>query len=386
MKNKLILTLISAALLATVFVSCKDDFTEEDALNAQQTISYNVVVLDAATKIGVEGAEVKVVIDGIEQVATTNTLGTATFKNVKIGNDFPVAINKEGFTSVNTTAETSYVEYRQAEVSSIVYVMSLTTNLATVSGKVEIETDVTNETREKITSGTVKAIFEPGNYNGIYLSSNFSIEATISAEGTYELKLPTFGTGVEYTIIANDIEVDQKIAYNKKPGEPDFPATLPKAENIKTVFSHNGGAVSIPSFVPAVFATMSVAPTGASAAVARLYVETDPDGKIDYIGVNNMGYGYAASTTVPVVISSLLGGSGATANANTDALGRVTSVSIVNAGTGYPDENYNTPDATYNSSVSASNLYTSNFFVKSGDIKVRNIYYGTGSSRAIEIQ
>lgn len=385
MRNKFVRSLIAVVLLAIVFVSCKDNFTEEDSLNAQQTITYNVIILDAATQIGVEGAEVTIVQDGKEAKLPTNSLGVATFKNVKIGSDFPVSVIKEGITTINTTSDTDYAEYRQAEISAVFYVLSTTENLATVRGKVEIESDVTNDVREKITTGTVKATFESDYYNNFYIPANFTIEATITAEGTYELQLPTFGTGVRYTIFVNDIEVDQKMAYNNKPGEASFPATLPKVENIKTVFSDNG-SVSIPSFVPAVFATVNGAPTGATPQVARLYVETDPTGKIDYIGVSNSGFGYAVSTTVPVTITSLFGGTGATANATTNASGQITGVAIVNAGSAYPKENYDTPDATYNSAQSSSNLYDDYYMVKPGDIKVRNIYYGTGSSRAIEIQ
>lgn len=386
MKTKLIYSFIIVALLATVFTACKDDFTEEDALNAQQTITFNVVAINVTDQQGVEGAEVTVVLDGAEVTATTNSLGAATFKNVKIGSGFPVTIAKEGFVTINTTMGTNGVDYRQAEVSAVLYMLS-STSTATLSGKVEIETDVTNDTREKVTTGTVKATFEPGYYNGFEIYSNFTVEATIGADGTYTMNLPTFGTGVEYTISVNDLEVDQKMAYNKKPGEQDFPITLPKAENIKTVFSHNSGSVTIPSFVPAVFAVINATPTGASAEVALLDVETNPDGEIFDINIFDSGFGYpASSTTVPVTITSLLGGSGATATASTNASGQITSIVLNTPGSGYPAASFTTPDATFNTATSASNLYTTSYLVKPGDIKVRNVYYGTGSSRAFEIE
>jgi len=383
MKNAKFLSIISAVLIAAVvFVSCKDDFTEEDALNAQQQITFNVVVQNANNKTGIEGATVSIVKDGETVEGTTNALGVATFKDIKIGSGIPVTISKDGFSKINYVADASNVGYRDSEVTGTFYLISLTESVISVKGKVEIESDLSNLTREKVTTGKVVATIEDGNYNGAWVTAgSIVVEATIGADGTYELKLPTFGTGVEYTIVANDLEVDQKISYNRKQGEAAFPATLPKVETVKTVFANGASALSIP-FVQAVFATVNGTTTGTP---ASLYVETDPTGKISFIGVNSSGSGYTGAT-LPVTITSLFGGTGATATANISG-GSVTSVTINQAGSGYPVENFDTPNANnYISASSASNVTSTNYSVKPGDIKIRNIFYGTGSSRPIDIQ
>jgi len=389
MKNAKFYSIISALLVAAViFVSCKDDFTEEDALDAQQTIAYNVVVQDANSKAGIDAATVTIVQDGENVEATTNAQGVATFKGIKIGSAVPVTIKKDGFGVVNTTADLSGASYRQGEESSNFYLLSLTENIATVRGKVEIETDLTNSVREKVGTGKVTATLIPSSYNNVYLQSKIVVEATIAADGTYELKLPTFGTGVNYSIVANDLEVDQKISYNSKIGEAAFPATLPKTETIKTVFSSGGGTVAIPS-VPAVFATVD----GTSTTPAVLAVETNSQGKISSVYLSGSGGTGYTGTSANITITSLLGGTGAKATATITG-GVVTGFTIDNAtATGYPYQTASgtpyAPKANNNVAPAAAlNVVTpgGGLAVKPNDIKVRNIFYGTGSSRAIEIQ
>jgi hypothetical protein len=382
MKNAKFYSIISALLIAAViFVSCKDDFTEEDALNAQQTITYNVIVQNASSKAGLEGVTVSIIQKGETMEATTNAQGIAIFEDIKIGSSIPVTVSKDGFGSVSTVTATSDVNYRQGEVSSSFNLLSLTENIATVKGKVEIESDLTNTLRETVATGKVTATLEQGNYNGVYIYSGIVVEATVAADGTYELKLPTFGTGVEYTITTNDLETDQKIAYNNKAGESGFPLTLPKVETIKTVFSNGAYPAPIPS-VPAVYATVS-----GGSIPATLEVDTNLDGEISNILIYGEGAGYTDASAAPVTITSLLGGSGAIATANISG-GKVVGVTITSSGLGYPTEGFTAvPDANNGITPSAaSGLSTSNYAVRPNDIKVRNIFFGTGSSRAIDIQ
>lgn len=371
--------------MATYFSSCKDGFTEEDLLNAQQSLTYNVILRNVATLDGIEGAEVSIVQNGVEVTATTNALGTASFPNVKIGNGFPLVITATDFATVNTTVSNSSATYRQAELTSTFYTLSQTAQLATVRGVVEIDTDVTNDVSENVTTGDVTAVFETGSYNGLSLANiPFTITAPIGANGTYQLQLPTFGTGVDYTIFVNDLEVNQTIAYNNEVGDPLFPQTLPQVANILTVFSDGGSPANIP-FVPSVFATVNATPTGAGAARAELFVNINTvTGVVTGIGVATQGFGYPVSSTLPVTITSLKGGTGATGTITTNASGQVNFFSgVVTApGSGYPDN----AQANEIGALFPSGLFQNNFLVKPGDIRVNDIYYGTGTSRALDIE
>ncbi|MGE0589332.1 MAG: hypothetical protein AB7O48_12215 [Cyclobacteriaceae bacterium] len=382
--RKFIMILVVPVCITLIVTSCKDKFTEEDLLNAQQTIDYSVVLKDAATLLGIEGATVTIVQNGVELTGTTNAQGVATFIKVTVGNGFPLTITATDYVTVNSNIFLGSVDYRQAEETNFFYTLSQTTNLATVKGVVEIETDVTNQATEVLSGAEVRAVFSPSSYNNLSLSNlNFTITATTGADGTYTMDLPTFADGVSYDVFVNDIEVNQVIAFNNEVGQPLFPATLPQVANVLTAFSNSGSPEPIPLGVPSVFATIGANPTGAGAAVAELSVNVNSLGVILSIIPFTSGSGYAASsTTIPVTISTLAGGTGATATATSNASGQITGITIGNGGTGYPPLN---PNPNFASSSSPQNLFNA-ISIRPGDIRVINIDYGTGTSRALDIE
>jgi len=383
MYKKSTLVLVIVAALAILVSSCKDKFTEEDLLNAQQQIDYSVVLKDVATLLGIEGATVTIVQDGVELTATTNAQGVATFLKISIGNGFPLTITATDYATV-TSNVSIFADYRQAEETDFFYTLSQTATLATVKGEVEIETDVTNLTREKVGSGTVTAVFTPSSYNGLSLNNiRFTVTATTGADGTYSMDLPTFGNGVSYDIFVNDIEVAQTIAYNREVGQLVFPATLPQVGSILTAFTDSGSPATIPAGVPSVFAVVNGTPTGPGAQAATLTVGVNALGVVTGIGVSGSGFGYtASSTTLPITITSLKGGTGAVVTANTNASGQVTFGNApASGGSGYPPFN---PSANSITAQFPQNLSSSQN-VRPGDTKVINIYYGTGSSRVLDI-
>ncbi len=384
MNKKSTLVLVIMATIAIFVSSCKDKFTEEDLLNAQQTIDYSVVIKDIATLLGIEGATVTIVQDGVELTGTTNAQGVATFLKISVGNGFPLTITAANYATVTSNVNIS-ADYRQAEETDFFYTLSQTATLATVKGVVEIETDVTNQTREKVGSGTVTAVFTPSFYNNLpLLNIHFTITATTAADGTYSMQLPTFGDGVEYDIFVNDIEVAQTIAYNREVGQPAFPATLPQIGSILTAFTDSGSPATIPGGVPSVFAVVNATPTGVGAQAATLGVNINALGVVTSVSVFGSGFGYAASsTTLPITITSLKGGTGAVVTANTNASGQVTFANApASGGSGYPASN---PAANVNLATFAQNLNNSEV-VRPGDTRVINIYYGTGTSRVLAIQ
>lgn len=377
MKKTRILSLLLVVLLAGVFTSCKDDFTEEDALNAQQTVDVSVYVIDYFNTTAVAGATVSIIKDGAVVTAETNEQGVASFSDVKIGGGLPVTVEKEGFTKVQDLVDVDVYDYRQGHFTTTLGVLSLTANTATIKGKLEIETDVTNEDAEVAPEGTeVKAYLELDGMNTV------EFVATTDANGYYELVVPATNTGVDYRMKYSTLTLDQKIAKNGNKGDADFPATIPSIATISTTFNPIGSAVEIPN-VPSIVATAPAPAAGGSPAI--IYnVDVNSDGEIydldwDYSG---SGYTQAEGTEVQITITSLFGGSGANITTTVDASDEDLYISelINDSGTGYPSFD----EANRTSEISPS--FTSYVDIQTGEIRLINGHYGTGTIRAEEIQ
>ncbi|WP_343855564.1 hypothetical protein [Fulvivirga kasyanovii] len=379
MKKTRILSFLLVIILAGVFTSCKDDFTEEDALNAQQTVDVSIYVTDYFNTTAVSGATVSIIKDGATVTAETNEQGVASFSDIKIGGGLPVTVEKEGFTKVNKLVDIDVTNYREGHFTTTVDVLSLTENTAIIKGKLEIETDLTNEETEIVPEGTeVIAILNVEDFSG----NSIEISATTDANGNYELVVPATNYGVEYTLKYQTLTLDQKIAKNGNKGDEEFPATLPSLANISTVFNPHGSALDIPS-VPSIVATLP-APTDADGTQAEIYVDfgsMTADGGIDDFDVDVTGTGYTPGAELNVTVTSLFGGSGLAAIWTVDGSGNVSgNANITDTGSGYP--------MTYEANKAAKDEPSFSFEVEisSGEIVLQNGDYGTGTIRAEEIQ
>lgn len=377
MKKTRILSFLLVIILAGVFTSCKDDFTEEDALNAQQTVDVSVYVIDYFNTTAVSGATVSIIKDGAAVTAQTNEQGIASFSDVKIGGGLPVTVEKEGFTKVQDLVDVDVYDYRQGHFTTTLGVLSLTENTATIKGKLEIESDVTNEDTEVVPEGTeVKAYLDLDGMNTV------EFVATTDANGNYELVVPATNTGVDYRMKYATLTIDQKIAKNGNKGDADFPATIPSIANISTTFNPVGSAVDIPS-VPSIVATLP-APTEADGTQAEIYVDFGSmtvDGGIDDFDVNVTGTGYTPGAELNVTVTSLFGGSGLVAKWTVDGGGFVDgNANITDTGSGYP--------MTYeaNKAGETDPSFTNYVDIQTGEIRLINGHYGTGTIRAEEIQ
>ncbi|UII33960.1 hypothetical protein LVD17_09045 [Fulvivirga ulvae] len=377
MKKTRILSFLLVIILAGVFTSCKDDFTEEDALNAQQTVDVSVYVIDYFNTTAVSGATVSIIKDGAAVTAQTNEQGIASFSDVKIGGGLPVTVEKEGFTKVQNLVNVDVNDYRQGHFTATLGVLSLTENTATIKGKLEIESDVTNEDTEVVPEGTeVKAYLDLDGMNTV------EFVATTDANGNYELVVPATNTGVDYRMKYATLTLDQTIAKNGNKGDAEFPTTLPSIASISTVFNPIGSAIDIPG-VPSIFATAPAPAAGGTAAI--IYnVDVNSDGEIYDLDWDDSGSGYTQSegTEVQITITSLFGGSGADIvtyvdESDTDLY---TSETINDGGTGYPSFD----EANRTGRINPS--FTNYVDIQTGEIRLVNGHYGTGTIRAEEIQ
>lgn len=379
-KRILIKALLVITLFAGVITACNDDFTEEDALNAQQTIDLSVYVIDFFNTTGLSEVNVSLIQDGNELIATTNEQGIAIFSGIRIGDDIPVTVEREGYTTVQRLIDVNTNNFRQGQITETIGILSLTENTAVVRGKLEIETDVTNDDPEVVPEGTeVRAIldFELDEINEI------SITATTDAEGNFELVVPATNRGLEYEIVYPTLVLDQTIAKNRNVGEPEFPETLPSLDVISTTFNPRGSGLSVPDNVPTITATVPT-PTEGRAIRALVFVDdVSSDGEITDLFISNDGEGYVGDE-VSVTITSLFGGSGADITIPIFDSGEFGEISftetINNGGSGYPQPG----DANRISDEDPS----FSFFVEvqSGEIEVIDGYYGTGTFRPVDIE
>ncbi len=375
MKKTRILQILFAVFLAGIFSACEDDFSEKDALDAQQTIDLSVYVMNNFSTSGVSDATVSIIKDGGLVTAQTNELGIATFNDVKIGGGLPVTVEKEGFTKTQRLVNVSVSNYREGQFTTTVEIYSLTENTATVRGKLEIETDLTNEDPELVPAGTeIMALL---NQNGI---NTVEILTTVDENGNYEFILPANRSGVNYQIKYPTLTIDQTIAKNRNEGEEEFPATLPEITSISTVFNPRGSAVSVPS-VPSIFTTVP-APIEANGVQGLVRINSiNNNGEIQGLTYDRLGEGYTPDANIAVTVTSLFGGSGANIVWPTNSNGRFEfNEDIIDGGSGYP-----TFSNANRRSAQSPGLSTS-INVQTGEILIRDGSYGTGTSRAEDIE
>jgi hypothetical protein len=381
--------MLSLSLLAGSITlnSCRDTFTEEQVLKEQQTIDLAITALDRYENKGLAGAKVSFQQNGQTLEQTTNEMGVANFADVKIGSSLIVTISKEGFATTRQTIDATINDFRVSQLSKTADMYALDgISTAIIRGKVEIQTDVTNDKAELVPANTpVEAYRKIQDANGV---NEISIKGQVDANGMYSLKVPSTKDGMEYRLIFPTLELDQKIAKNRNADEKVFPVTEPAIDNIKTVFDPTTfSSIDIPFVSRHVYAVIEAPNDPAAVTKKQAWVSNvniDPStGKI--LGVNSWSFEAGAGYKDPVRIElkSLLGGTGAVLEVkvntnNTD--GRLAVPTVKAEGAGYPTLS-NANQANEESPVPA-NPQT----VKSGDIKVVNVKYGTGTSRAKDIQ
>jgi hypothetical protein len=290
--------MLSLSLLAgsVTLNSCRDTFTEEQVLKEQQTIDLAITAVDRYENKGLAGATVTFQQDGQKLEQTTNEAGVVNFANVKIGSNLIVTIAKEGFATTRQTISTMVDGYRVSQVSRTANMYALDgVSTAVIRGKVEIETDLTNDKSELAPANTpVEAYIKIDDPNGV---NEISIKGQVDANGMYSLKVPAVKEGMNYTLIFPTLELDQKIAKNRNADERAFPVTEPSIDNIKTIFDPTAGtSVSIPVVSRHVYGVIEApndpaATTKTQAVVGNIMID-EITGKILGVSLERSGAGY----------------------------------------------------------------------------------------------
>jgi hypothetical protein len=308
---------------------------------AQKTQS---VLADAIVTIGQFGKT---------ETDTTDASGMVVF-NGYFRNAVTVTIRKEGYTTVSYVAGVSINDGTpNGSISSVGNIIPLfaTTgpNTSTISGRATIETNLTNRTPELAPDGTtVNASIDAMDYQFYdrYLTYGFGYMAEVDdsevatfmtgtvlqasyqtgvvgsvTNGNYTITVPASADGLPLTLEYSDVAADQTL-FQLNGADQNVITT-------RTVFEpYFFGAATLPasSNVSVGFESYDVQATATAVISAQA-------GTIEKINVTNGGSGYIAATPPLVQING--DGTGATATATVGANGKVTGVTITNAGTGY---------------------------------------------------
>lgn len=187
---------LSFAMLGLVFTSCeKDTFTEEDAMEAQQSIDLVINVLDRSNfNNPLDSAVVLTNVNGESVEAVTDETGSIIIEDVTVGATISVIVKKNNYLNAFTTVSSTTNNYRQGQITGTVYMYALTGgNVATVKGRLTLESDFTNREREGAAGVVVMA-------KNIYLNDyaeQFFFDST-DAEGNYEIVVPVRTDGSNY--------------------------------------------------------------------------------------------------------------------------------------------------------------------------------------------
>ncbi len=395
-------------LLSIVFYSCKKETTNavddqiklnnnalQDSLirdslrRAGGVIVYSINIVDGsdagfsmvsekstkATKklAAIQGAKVIAVQYG-KTISVTDTagLGIVTIKDLRIGT-VSVRIQAANFTECSfiaqlTPLDSSHSVTNSDEWNSQRYVGTIVPlfptagpKMATISGVVTYQSDLTNVGREYADTVSVFGVIDVDNsdfvakymasyedisYFGGYIRPEINyyghivkiaynsivFESTTNANGAYSLKVPATGDGLPIKMEISDVAVNQTLLLDTLNNVPVY-----GVQTVRTLFSSNYTPSTIP-YVPAAYCTFT-APTGNGTSnqptIEATATDTISESGIISITLRDPGLGYTQTPNVEVDATSGTVLTPATAIATIDANGRVSNIQIINAGVGY---------------------------------------------------
>lgn len=386
-------TKIIAMMMLSVAIftfSCEEEFSEEDALNAQQSVDLAIYVVNnsAVSEDPVEGARVTVSQNGETREVMTDATGAALFPEARIGG-YVYKIEAENFTTLSGSSSISTSNFRIGQVTARYELNSTGTpeQMATLKGVVEIESDLTNEVTEY--AGGIMLNVEVDLDN-----KTLNFQTTTNEQGEWELQVPTDASGSTYlTVRFPDLEMDQTIAFMKKSGEPgSFPEVLPAITTYPTLFTMYDGDLQNYNNYPvnnihSVYAIAPNAPDGQQTAIIdEVYV--DNDGEVYDLDFDTGGnYSGATTDSVDIAFTDITGsGSGALLRISVENYSSLSSAyfwgeyRFVSHGSGYADEYLNKTSYQGPSVDNSSREYS--VTVRPGTTTVINVDYGTGTYRA----
>lgn len=373
---------LAAAKAATVRANFVADRKYDRALDSLTAIdqagrvTYAINVVDGsassfsngrtnATQTLLTGAAVTVSQFGRTETQTTTANGMAVFVGF-FRNGLNVTITKAGYTSANYIVgvknDNATPNGNPGFVGNIIPLFATTgVNTATISGRMTIQTDLTNKTRELAPDGTTVLVGIDATGTGATgfrtkfladgLAANLATGLVTDGSGKNmenyfyvgEIKQANYETGVVGSTTAGLYTVTVPTAFDGLPLSLTYSqvAADQKLFTSATVDGVTGDRTIVQRtlFGPGAFATATAVPTAngitvsfdAGSGASANAVISNQTGTLDRINVIAAGSGYTGTPTVTITGG---GGSGATATA-TVANGQVTAIAITSAGSGY---------------------------------------------------
>ncbi len=381
-KKSVLMSMMAGALF---FSSCEDKFTEQDLLNAQQQVDYTLQLVDLNANVTDAESSLKGVKVSLTQGAAVKTVeadanGYVSFGKVQVGNAV-IKIVSENYLNGEAVVNLVTSNSKISQMITRFPVFAMTEgNTIKVSGKVEVESDLTNSTRELAPAGTkieVKLNSMNDDFTWVYGSnagggiSDYKFETivtTVKEDGTYEVVLPATTGGINYSINLQPLTLNQKLAVNGLVGEEEI---SPRVVDISTEFRLNSETGA--PLVPNVLLKVDGKYIG--------YAVVSNSGRISHVNLADTKHKFAPNAELNATVEELKGkkGTGASVKVYTNANGFVQYTSLEAEGSDYTS-------GSVNSFLPFNNPSNSFNVVKGNTSQTRNFHYGAGAYRSTEIK
>lgn len=362
-KFRISFILLLAVIISVNFNSCKDDFTEEDAMklqtelyknkkvfddslaNSNTFVSYTVTIVDAAKSMlksakvsaGLDGAVVTLTQNGTVVSMTSANGGLVVFQKLLAGSA-SVCITLGNYAPVNYVVDLGSGSVEGGKTfGTIIPMIPTGTSTTTITGRVTCESNLTNTTKEPVPAGT-RIIATVASNSGAFPTGltkisygDLSLSATTNADGTYSLTVPATILGLTYDIRVEDFTTNQQLLVNKLDG-----VEVTGVQSVLTEFGSTiAGSSTIPDVNP-IIVTLGAPNYTFTPAVANSVI--DNSNGIDFINITNNGGSYSTpSGTYKVTIKNSATSTTTKAVASlTLTSGRVSAISVTSKGSDYP--------------------------------------------------
>lgn len=233
-------------------VKLNDSLKTKSAIAAKKQ-DYSVRVVDVLFNAPLADADVTVSSEGKIFAAKTNAQGIVTFTALYLFPTSTFLVSKTGY------AATQISQYLAA--NSNVKLWNTTDLTNEITGTLYIETDLTNNTPEKVGAKVLvtAAANIPTNSSESY---TVYFPAYTDAAGIYSIKVPAAPNG--YTLSFEQVTADQKLYVNATEDDAitSFPSSLPRLTTIKTYFNVNNFNAPVPTVYSSYYFKVAADKTG----------------------------------------------------------------------------------------------------------------------------
>lgn len=371
-------------------LSKRDLMTRDSLAKATGIINYTISVVDAGEastgKKGLQdltGTDVTVSQYGKVVTIKTDATGRAFFTDLRSGS-VAVTVARDGYATVSVIAEMNIQASNNAttQVSTQIPILPTTgTSLATISGVVTGEIDLTNDKPEPIAGAEVSASLDAAQLSTLFVGSSsqtlgriskYTIssivsKATTGADGKYTIKVPTTSNGLQYTVDVAPIKTTQTIFLDWMNGK--FTGTSQKIDNV--VFGTSVANYSSIPFVSPAFAVIDAPDASATSGSGASATAIMAGGSIEKIDIRQYDYRFSQAPRVEIQSNT---GVGAKATAILSSTGILQSIQIDNAGSGYKDATVHIYDHYYDPTTNQGGKQNATATITDQSYEITDIY------------